>query len=478
VTRRSRVICVALALLCLGGAPSPSLAQGSGRERPPSDLWKKFPINPRPAAKEGGARLARQAEGKTDRADRGQPRKSAGVNQPPRRSARRAAGKGSGRGTAIPVAVVLPLVLLFIAAAVAVPVAIRRRRRLGKGTGMLPPTAAGGLSSVKSIVHAAAPSRLGRPRSHPPPEHRPNPSPPRHRPDQVRPSGASASPAPGASAPPTRGGRGSAPAASDPPRREPSPTTVTRPAAPSPPPAPRPAAEGDGTGTLALAYVSAPVRGARAELHRQRRAIDAACRGRGWRLQQVARDLERQAGDESRPGLEYALDRLARGEASCLIVAELGRLSRSAAELGRIIDWLGEHEIRLLALDVELDTATPVGKLAAEALSSAGARERERLAALAGHGPARDPFRAGAVGRPAVGDIPALKEYITALRASGLTLQAIADRLNAESVPTLRGGQKWRPSSVQAAVGYRRPPARPGQSQVDGGRRDASGGAS
>jgi DNA invertase Pin-like site-specific DNA recombinase len=249
-----------------------------------------------------------------------------------------------------------------------------------------------------------------------------------------------------------------------------------RPGATSPP-APRPAAEGDGTEIRALAYVSVPESGARAELHRQRVAIDALCRRRGWRLKQVARDLEGQRNDESRPGLEYALERLARGEASCLIVAELGRLSRSAAELGRIIDWLGEREIRLLALDVELDTATPVGQLAAEALSSAGARERERLAVRAGRGRARDPFKAGAVDRPAVGDIPALKEYIAALRASGLTLQAIAERLNAEGVPTVRGGQKWRPSSVQAAVGYRRRPPRPKQSSVDGGRRDTSGGA-
>jgi hypothetical protein len=37
-----------------------------------------------------------------------------------------------------------------------------------------------------------------------------------------------------------------------------------------------------------------------------------------------------------------------------------------------------------------------------------------------------------------------------------MTLQAIADRLNAEGVPTVRGGAKWRPSSVQAAAGYKR----------------------
>jgi hypothetical protein len=38
-----------------------------------------------------------------------------------------------------------------------------------------------------------------------------------------------------------------------------------------------------------------------------------------------------------------------------------------------------------------------------------------------------------------------------------MTLQAIADVLNAEGAPTARGGAKWRPSSVQSAAGYRRP---------------------
>jgi hypothetical protein len=59
--------------------------------------------------------------------------------------------------------------------------------------------------------------------------------------------------------------------------------------------------------------------------------------------------------------------------------------------------------------------------------------------------------------RPSVSDLPDLRERIQALRAQGLTLQAIADLLNREGVPTIRGGKQWRPSSVQTAVGYRRP---------------------
>jgi hypothetical protein len=47
-----------------------------------------------------------------------------------------------------------------------------------------------------------------------------------------------------------------------------------------------------------------------------------------------------------------------------------------------------------------------------------------------------------------------LRERIQAMRVSGMTLQGIANQLNAENVPTLRGGTMWRPSGVQPAAGY------------------------
>jgi len=48
------------------------------------------------------------------------------------------------------------------------------------------------------------------------------------------------------------------------------------------------------------------------------------------------------------------------------------------------------------------------------------------------------------------------------MRAEGMSLQAIADALNEEDVPTLRGGRRWRPSSVQAAARCKRPAHRAG----------------
>ena len=52
---------------------------------------------------------------------------------------------------------------------------------------------------------------------------------------------------------------------------------------------------------------------------------------------------------------------------------------------------------------------------------------------------------------------PELRRRIVRMRRAGMTLQAIADDLNDDGVPTARGGVMWRPSSVQSALGYKRP---------------------
>jgi DNA invertase Pin-like site-specific DNA recombinase len=116
-------------------------------------------------------------------------------------------------------------------------------------------------------------------------------------------------------------------------------------------------------------------------------------------------------------------------------------------------------------MDVGLDTASNHGALAAETLVSIGAWERRKRAERTRKGLAAARAKGAAMGRPAVEDVPGLKDRIVAMREDGMTLQAIADRLNAEGVPTIRGGKKWRPSSVQAAAGYRRPHPSRGDSE-------------
>ena len=181
--------------------------------------------------------------------------------------------------------------------------------------------------------------------------------------------------------------------------------------------------------------------------------IEAACRRLGLEFGELVQD--RQVGPDtspSRPGLAYALEKISAGEASCLIVSGLDRLALSAADLGSLIESLSERGARLVVADIDLDTATRDGRLAAWALMTVGGLERtregeRRALGAAGRPKRRTPAKAKAR------DVPALKKRIAKMRSDGMTLQAIADTLNEEGIPTLRGGARWRPSSVQAAVG-------------------------
>jgi hypothetical protein len=126
-----------------------------------------------------------------------------------------------------------------------------------------------------------------------------------------------------------------------------------------------------------------------------------------------------------------------------------------------VIEWLDQLDARLVVIDIDLDTHTEEGRLAARALARVGALER-RSGAEAARRPRRERVERPSSGRlAAVSDRPLLQRRIATMRASGMTLQAIADTLNREGVPTLRGGAKWRPSSVQAATGYKRPGREP-----------------
>ncbi len=147
--------------------------------------------------------------------------------------------------------------------------------------------------------------------------------------------------------------------------------------------------------------------------------------------------------------LESVLERIGAGEFSTLVVAQLRAIARSLRELVVLLDWLDGIGATLVAVDVGLDTSSAAGLLTVAALREIARWEHE-------------PGLGGPRGRPGLAaQAPELTRRITELRERGLSLQAIADALNADGVPTPRGGMRWRPSSVQAALGYRRPPPGP-----------------
>jgi peptidoglycan hydrolase-like protein with peptidoglycan-binding domain/DNA invertase Pin-like site-specific DNA recombinase len=221
-----------------------------------------------------------------------------------------------------------------------------------------------------------------------------------------------------------------------------------------------------------LGYVSVRDAGQLENIHLQEQAdaIVSLCEERGWQLVEVIRDVdETEDRGLERPGLQYALERIGRGEASCLVVSQLGRLSRSAAEISRILELLRHADARLVAMDVELDTASPDARVAVNALTAVGALDPSPSTAVT---PAR--VAALRATRPRVTRGPLaeavdVKERIVAMREQGMTLQAIADRLNDERVPTLGGGLMWRPSSVRYAVRSAGPPGNGASHYAEGG---------
>jgi len=154
--------------------------------------------------------------------------------------------------------------------------------------------------------------------------------------------------------------------------------------------------------------------------------------------------------------LPRALDQIAAGHASTLALVRLADGARSLHELLALSAWLETAGAHLFALDAGLDTALPGASGVTRLL-----RELERWERVPR--PGRPPR-----GRPGLAtEAPDLGARIAAMRAAGLSLQAIADALNADGTPTRRGGERWRPSSVQAALGYRRPrPPLPGAAHL------------
>lgn len=233
--------------------------------------------------------------------------------------------------------------------------------------------------------------------------------------------------------------------------------------APPPPserrPPGKPADASAGEAVRAVGYASVNPEGkSTAELDAQKRAIDRCAKRLNLDLIEVVREREPEKGKAlDRAGLSYLIERIAAGDASCVVVTGLDRLSRSVAELGTIVQWLERNGVRLVAVDIDLDTANPAGRATAHALASVAGWERERLSERTRKGlaAARSKRRASS-GTSGAGDWPDVRQRIAAMRADGMTLQAIADVLNKEGVPTPRGGAEWRPSSVQTAAGYRR----------------------
>jgi Resolvase, N terminal domain len=121
---------------------------------------------------------------------------------------------------------------------------------------------------------------------------------------------------------------------------------------------------------------------------------------------------------------EWVLRRTADREGKELVTADLSRVSTSATDLSDLLDWFFRFEARLVSATPGVDTVEQGGRLVASVIIDVPSWQRERLS-----------------------------ERIAWMRAEGMTLDAIADQLNAEGAPTNGGETWWHAASVEAAIG-------------------------
>lgn len=184
----------------------------------------------------------------------------------------------------------------------------------------------------------------------------------------------------------------------------------------------------------------------------QAAAILATVDRRGWHCVAELTDegVSGSVAPESRNGLGRALQMLDRGDADVLVVAKLDRLSRSVVDLSLLLDRAERAKWSLVVLDADVDTTTARGRLVANVLGAVAEWERRIIA---------ERTKAALAARKAAGQCLGgpvtlsndTRRMIAELRNEGMMLQAIADKLTADSVPSARGGQ-WRPSTVRGVL--------------------------
>ncbi len=152
-----------------------------------------------------------------------------------------------------------------------------------------------------------------------------------------------------------------------------------------------------------------------------------------------------------RPGLEAALAALKDGQASALLVYKLDRLTRSVADLGRLIEQYF-NEYTLLSVSDHIDTRSANGRLVLNVLASVSQWERETIVERTQNSLRymKDQRRVynhlplGYAGKD--GQLVPIDEEllivteIKDMRQQGLPLRSIADKLNERGIVGKRGG--------------------------------------
>lgn len=180
----------------------------------------------------------------------------------------------------------------------------------------------------------------------------------------------------------------------------------------------------------------------------QRSAIRRQCEQHDWELVAVYEDNGASAKSlKGRPGLSEALEVLADGGASALVVAKLDRLARSVHDFAGLVRIAEREGWGIVALDLGVDMTSPTGGLLANVTASVAEWERRIISQRTSEALAQRKAAGVRLGRPRSLD-PAIANRIRSRRGKGATLQMVADELNADGIGT-PSGRTWSPALVR-----------------------------
>lgn len=199
----------------------------------------------------------------------------------------------------------------------------------------------------------------------------------------------------------------------------------------------------------------------------QRARCSAAAAAKGWAVVRTYTDagISGTLPAADRPGLAALLADAAAGLIDHVIVLALDRLARRTSLALQLIEQLAAAGVSLTSCKEALDTATPAGQFVLTMFAALAQLERDTIVerttagrnqrGLAdGERGGRLPYGYVRVDGVAVDEQrAALVRGMFADRAAGLTLRAIAARLNSEGARTARGAA-WGPSEVKRVLDH------------------------
>jgi len=183
----------------------------------------------------------------------------------------------------------------------------------------------------------------------------------------------------------------------------------------------------------------------------QEAKIEAYGLVKDWTLTEVIRDEGVSAKSLQRPGLQRLLALVDAGAVEVIIIYKLDRLTRSVADLDKLMRLFDRKGVALVSLQESLDATTATGRLMMNLLASVSQWEREVIGERT-----RDAMQhLKAQGRRychvVFGERPeesATLTWMQAERAAGRSYAAIAARLNEIGIATAISG-RWQGNTVR-----------------------------